>query len=149
MTLKSDAKFEKKTDLLLQNWPEFSENWLEHSKFLKSCTLIGSFCAKDITFDLKKYREVIFHDMKNLADFIRALASLKIGTLMGSFYPKQKMYEPKIYRGVIYHGNEEWWHEEFWDDQLEEFWPEFPKISKICTLKNGTISKTFHTYSTE
>ena len=87
--------------------------------------------------------------MKNLADFIRALASLKIETLMGSFYPKQKMYEPKIYRGVIYHGNEEWWHEQFWDDELEEFWPEFPKISKICTLKNGTISKTFHTYSTE
>ena len=26
------------------------------------CTLIGSFCAKYITLDLKKYREVIFDD---------------------------------------------------------------------------------------
>ena len=31
-------------------------------EILKIFTLIGSFCAKYITFDLKKYRGVIFHD---------------------------------------------------------------------------------------
>ena len=31
-------------------------------EILKISTLIGSFCAKYITFDLKKYREIIFHD---------------------------------------------------------------------------------------
>ena len=33
-------------------------------EILKLSTLIGSFCAKYIKFDLKKYREVIFHDAK-------------------------------------------------------------------------------------
>ena len=31
-------------------------------KILKSSTLIGSFCAKYITFELKKDRGVILHD---------------------------------------------------------------------------------------
>ena len=31
-------------------------------EILKISTLIGSFCAKHITFDLKRYRGVIFHD---------------------------------------------------------------------------------------
>ena len=31
-------------------------------KILKISTLIGSFCANYLTFDLKIYREVIFHD---------------------------------------------------------------------------------------
>ena len=44
----------RKTDLLLQKWPEFGEFWPEHSKASKICTVIGSFCAKGITFDLKK-----------------------------------------------------------------------------------------------
>ena len=62
MTLKSGAKFFKKTDLLFQKWQEFDESWPEHSKDLKICTLIGSFCAKYIMFDLKKCTGVIFHD---------------------------------------------------------------------------------------
>ena len=43
---------------------------------IKMSTLIGSFCSKYITFDLKKRREVIFHDtygfendMKNMPNF--------------------------------------------------------------------------------
>ena len=52
------------------------------------------------------------------------------------------MYELKICRGVMCHDTEEWckiwkgidlsvqnWHEEF-----DEFWPDYSKISKICTL---------------
>ena len=31
-------------------------------KSKKNCTLIGPFCAKYTTFDLKKYRRVIFYD---------------------------------------------------------------------------------------
>ena len=52
----------RKTDLLLQKWQQFGSFWHEHSKVSKIWTLIGSFCAKYITFDLKKYRGVIFHD---------------------------------------------------------------------------------------
>ena len=47
------------------------------------------------------------NDMSNMADFTRALESLKIGILTGSFNPKQKMYELKIHRGIMCHDNEE------------------------------------------
>ena len=44
---------------MFQKWQEFGEFWPEHSKI---CTLIVSYCAKYLTFDLRKYRGVIFHD---------------------------------------------------------------------------------------
>ena len=40
-----------------------------HSKVSKICILIGPFRAKYITFDLKKYREVIFHDTEESCKF--------------------------------------------------------------------------------
>ena len=56
------CKIWRKTDLLFQKWQGFGNLWPEHSKVSKNCTFIGSFCAKYITFDLKKYRGVILHD---------------------------------------------------------------------------------------
>ena len=56
------CKIWRKTDLLFQIWQEFGEFWPEHSKVPKICTFIGSYCAKYLMFDLKKYRGVIFHD---------------------------------------------------------------------------------------
>ena len=48
-------------DLSFQNWhKEFDKFWPEHSKVSKIFTLIGSFWAKYILFELKKYRAVIF-----------------------------------------------------------------------------------------
>ena len=47
------------------------------------------------------------NDIRDMANFTRALESLKIGILMGSFNPKLKKYELKIHRGVICQGNEE------------------------------------------
>ena len=52
----------RKTDFLFQKWQEFGEFWPEHSKVSRICTLIGSYCAKYLMFDLKKYIGVIFHD---------------------------------------------------------------------------------------
>ena len=49
MILKSVAKFEEKPIFCFINDK-------------KICTLIGSFCAKYIRFELKKYRGVISHD---------------------------------------------------------------------------------------
>ena len=82
------------------------------------------------------------NDIRNMANFIRAPESLKIGILMGSFNPKLKKYELKIHREVICHDNEEWckiwrgidlsfqrWHEEF-----DIFWSEYLKGSKIFIL---------------
>ena len=56
------CKIWRKTNLLFQKWQEFGEFWSEHSKVSKTCSVIGLFCAKHITFDLKKYRGIIFHD---------------------------------------------------------------------------------------
>ena len=50
------------TDFSCQSWhEEFDKFWPEHLKVSKSFTLIGSFWAKYILFELKKYRGVIFH----------------------------------------------------------------------------------------
>ena len=50
-------------NLLFQNWhKEFDKFWPEHSKVSKIFTLIGSFWAKYILFELKKYRGIIFHE---------------------------------------------------------------------------------------
>ena len=52
----------RKTDFLFQKWQEFCKFWSKHSKVSKNCSLIGTFYAKYIMFDLEKYRGVIFHD---------------------------------------------------------------------------------------
>ena len=50
-------------DLCFQNWhKEFDEIWPEHSKVSNIFTLMGSFWAKYILFELKKYRGVTFHE---------------------------------------------------------------------------------------
>ena len=50
------------TDLSFQSWhEEFDEFWPEHLKVSKNFILMGSFWAKYILFELKKYRGVIFH----------------------------------------------------------------------------------------
>ena len=56
------CKIWRKTDFLFQKWQEFGEFSSEHSKVSKICTFIGPFCAKYITFHLKKYKGVIFRD---------------------------------------------------------------------------------------
>ena len=56
------CKIWRKTDLLFQKWQDFGEFWPEHLKVSKMCASIGSNCAKYLIFDLKKYRQVIFHD---------------------------------------------------------------------------------------
>ena len=74
--------------------------------------------------------------------FTRALKSPKIGTLMGSFYPNKKTNELKTDRGVMRYDNEErckTWRVidlsfQNWHKELDKFWPQHSKISKICTL---------------
>ena len=56
-------KIWRRIDFLFQSWhEEFDEFWPEHLKVSKSFTLTGSFWAKYISFELKKYRGVIFHE---------------------------------------------------------------------------------------
>ena len=56
-------KIWREADLSFQSWhKEFDEFWPEHLKVSKISTLMGSFSAKYILFELKKYRGVIFHE---------------------------------------------------------------------------------------
>ena len=81
----------KKKNLLLQKWQELGEFWPKHWKVSKTCTLIGSLCAKYITFDLKKYRGVIFHDTEEWFKIWRS-TDLWFGKWheeLGKFSPEQ------------------------------------------------------------
>ena len=105
---------------------EFDKFWPEYSKVSNIFTLIGSFWAKYILFELKMYRGVIFHEPeegykiwsgidlsfqnwhKEFDKFWpEPLKVSKIFTLMGSFWAKYILSELKKYRGVIFHKIEE------------------------------------------
>ena len=114
-------------DLSFQNWhKEFDKLWPEHSKVSKIFTLIGSFWAKYILFELKKYRGVIFQKTQEGCKIWRGIDLLfqdwhkefykfwpehskvsKIFTLMASFWAKYILFEIKKHRGVIFHEAEE------------------------------------------
>ena len=64
MILKSDAKFEEKPICCFKNDKNLVNFDPSTQKVSKICTLIGSYCAKYLMFDLKKYRGVTFHDTK-------------------------------------------------------------------------------------
>ena len=84
------CKIWRKTDLLFQKWQEFGEFCPECSKVWKSCTLIGSYCAKYKILGLKTYWGVIFHDTEE-PDKIWRKADLRFGKWheeFGKFSPK-------------------------------------------------------------
>ena len=70
----------RRIDLSIQNWhEEFDKVWPEHSKISNICTLIACLWPKYITFELKKYRGVMFDDTfafkkekRNLAKFYQS-----------------------------------------------------------------------------
>ena len=122
-------KIQRGIDLLFQNWhEEFDKFWPEHLKVSKFFPLMGSFWAKYILFELKKYRGVIFHDTAEWYKIRRGINLLfqnwheefdkfwpehlkvsKFFPLMGSFWAKYILFELKTYRGVIFHDTEEWY----------------------------------------
>ena len=88
---------------------------------------MGSFWAKYILFELKKYRRIIFHETEEGYKIWRRVDLLfqnwhnefdkiwpehskvsKIVILMGSLWAKYTLFELEKYRGVIFHDTEEW-----------------------------------------
>ena len=114
-------------DLSFQNWhKEFHKFWPEHLKVSKILTLIGSFWAKYILLELKKYLGVIFHEAEEGYKIWRGIKLLfqnwhkefykiwpehwkvsKVFTLMGSFWAKYILLELKKYLGVTFQKTEE------------------------------------------
>ena len=98
-------------DLSFQNWhKEFHKFWPEYSEVSKILTLTGSFWAKYILFELKKYRGLSFMklkrdtkfreestcfkiDIRNLKHFdLSTRKSQKMFTLIGFFWAKYILF---------------------------------------------------------
>ena len=108
-------KIWRRIDLSFQNWhKEFDKFRPEHSKVSKIFTLIVSFWAKYIFFELKKYRGVLFHETEEGYKIWRWMdlsfqtwhkesdkfwpeqsKVSKIFTLMGFFWAKYRSFEQK------------------------------------------------------
>ena len=149
-------------DLSFQNWHgEFDKFLLEHLEVLKMFTLMCSFWAEYIFFELKKYRGVIFHDTEEWYKIWRGIdmsfqnwhgefdefwpAHLKISkilTLMGSFWAEYILFELKKYRWVIFHDTEgryKIWRGidlsfQNWQEEFDIVWLEHLEVSKIFPL---------------
>ena len=122
-------KIWRKTDLLFQKWQEFGEFWSEHLKVSKSCTFIGSYCAKHLMFDLKKYRGVIFHDTEKWWKIWRIT-----DLWFGKWHEKYGKFSPQHLK-VSKLGL--WW------DLLIQSWKtmslEFTEELCVMTMKNDAI----------
>ena len=77
--------------LAVSNWhKEFDNFWSEDSKVSKFFTLMGSFWAKYILFELKKYRGVIFHDIEEWCKIWR-----KTDLLLGKWHEEFGKFSPE------------------------------------------------------
>ena len=111
-----------------KNWhKEFDKFWSEHSKVSKMFTLGGSFWAKYILFELKKYKGVIFQDIEEWCKIWRKTDLLlgKWHEEFGTFSPEHsKVSKLELWRDPFVqsrkfmslkfteklgHGNEEWY----------------------------------------
>ena len=143
-----------------QNWhKEFDKFWPEYSKVSKMFTFMGSFWAKYILFELKKFRRVIFHETEEGYKIWRGIDSSfqnwhkefdkfwpehsKVSesfTLISFFWAKYISFELKRYRGgATFHDIEEWckiWRKTdillgTWHEKFDKFSPEHSKVSKL------------------
>ena len=158
-------------DLLFQNWhKEFDKLWLERLKVSKIFILMGSFWAKYILFELKKYRRIIFHETEEGYKTCRGINLLfrnlhkkfdkfwsehlevsKIFALMGFFWAKYILFGLKKYRGVIFHKTEEWykiWRRidlpfKNWHKEFDKFWQKHSKSLKNFHFKGLLLSKVY------
>ena len=64
MTLKSEVKFKEKLICGFKYDMKNLMNFHPNTQKSKSFTSMGTFCPKYVRFELKKYREVIFHDIE-------------------------------------------------------------------------------------
>ena len=158
MKLKRDTKFGEESTCRFKIDIRNLTNFDMSTGVSKMFPLMGSFWAKYILFELKKYREVIFHETEEGYKIWREIDLLfqnwhkefdkfwpehlkvsKIFTLMGSFWAKYILFELKKYRGVIFHDTEEickfWRKTDLWFEKgLEKFGkfsPEHLKVSKL------------------
>ena len=149
-------------ELWFQYWhKEFDKFWPERLKVSTIFTLIVSFSAKYILFELKDYRRVVFRETEEgykiwggielwfqvwhteFDKFWLEHSNVsKIFTLIGSFWAKYILFDLKKYRAVIFHETEEGYkicrgiHLSFqnWHKESDKFWTGHSKVSKSFNL---------------
>ena len=121
MKLNRDKKFGEESTCHLKICMNNLTNF-DLSKVSNIFALVGSFWAKYILFELKKYRGVIFHETEEGCKIWRGIdlsfknwhkefdkfwpehsKVSKIFTLVGYFWAKYILIKLKKYRGVIFH----------------------------------------------
>ena len=122
MKLEEGYKIWRGIDSSFQNWhKEFDKIWPKHSKVSKIFILMGSFWAKYIFFELKKYRGIIFHETEKrykiwrgidlsfrnakgiYQNLTQALESFRHYHFSGLLLSKVYILWTKKYRGIIFH----------------------------------------------
>ena len=118
---------------------------------------LGCLWSKYIMLDLKNYKGVMFDSTEywckiwRKTDFCFQKWHKEFGKFSPETWksqnldfdgillnPKYKIYELKTYRGVVCHDNKEWCKTgrgidllfQNWDEEFDEFWLEYSKISK-------------------
>ena len=139
-----EYKIWRKTALLFQKWQELSVFRTEYSKVSEILTLIGSYCAKHVTFDLKSTKELSIMTLKSDAKFEEKLSCGLENDMTNFLQSNEKSQNWGFQANNLYgsYDKEEWckilkgiylsfqnWHEEF-----ENFWPKHSKVSKTCIL---------------
>ena len=115
MKLKRDTKFgEESTCCFKIGKRNLTKFWPEQLKVSKSFTLIGSFWAKYISFELQKYRGVTFHDSEEICKFWRKTDLL---------------FEKRLEKF------DKFWPEHLKVSELELWWDPFVQGRKGITLK--------------
>ena len=171
MKLKRDTNFGEESPSCLKSGLRNLTNFDPSTqKVSKISTLMDSFSAKYILFELKKYRGVIFHETEEGYKIWRGIdLSLKnwhkefdkfwperskvskIFTLMDSLWAKYTLFELKKYRGVIFHEIEEEykiWRRidslfKIWHKEFDKFWPENSKSLKNFHFNGLLFSKVY------
>ena len=128
MTLKSDPKVKEKLTCGFKYDTRNLVNFYTTTQKSEKFASIGSFCPKDIRFELKSYRGVILHYTENWCKIwinsalwfqkrheklgglsLTTLKSLKKCTMMGSFGPKHIMFQQENFKGIMCSETKKWW----------------------------------------
>ena len=127
MTLKSNAKFKEKLTCGFKYDTRNLVNFHPKTQKSKNFSSMGCFYPNYMRFELKKYREIIFHDTEQWCKIwinldlmvskmtwgigwtsIRSLRVWKIVHWWDLFCQKQIIFHLKHFRGLMCHDTERW-----------------------------------------
>ena len=130
----------KKKQFVVKKCQEFGKCLSKHSKVSVICTLIGPFCAKDITLDLKSTEELSFMTMKCYAKFqeelthgfksdMRSLVNFHQGTQKSQNFHLHGLLLSKVYNVWVKKVQRSYlsWHQRV----MQNFKRKWPVSSKL------------------